>query len=319
MGTFDVNYCTEADLRSVYPDISEYDRKREIHNWILHTGSIYKSGAVGTVSMLYKDKFELGAAEVSIVACTADGEWFYDSDDDAVYVYADDDPNGEDYEAGTDWATLVTDVIARASELTRSIVGKQIIKHRWGTRDYDEVIVSGTAGIACGRLIRPYNEDLANSIERYYNYDGDEFAKGMLQDVRDSKISLHNEITPNLSVGEIAESSIDASNTGGIEDTRGVATGNDIIEVSIVTGGTFAFGSDSTVTYQVKTKGELGLMTETTISATEINGDYQSMAYGVELRFYPGVYVANDSYYIELSKEPVETHQPFGSLRLTNL
>ena len=221
-------------------------------------------------------------------------------------------------EAGEDWSTLVTAAISSASELVRSITGKPIIKQLWATRDYDVVIRDGTAAIAVGRLVRPFDRDLAESLESYYNDEGLlENPKGLLQKVRDSEISLLSETTPVLGVGELVEVTVNASTTGGIDDIRGRATENDTVEVSIVTGGTFSYGSASAVTYQVKGKSSTGLMTSTLVAATTIHGDYQLMAHGLELRFRPGVYTASDNWYIRMSIEEIETHQALHSITMT--
>ena len=317
MGTFDVAYCVEADLRSILPSIADYDKKRPLLGWTEDSTDLYKLGSVGSISMLYKGSSELGTAQTTKVACDTEGEWFYDSSLDEIYYFTLTNPNGEDIEAGTDWSTLVTAVISKSSEMVRAIVGKQILKHAWGTRDYDEVIVSSTAAIACGRLVRPHNEDLANRLEFYYNYEGDEFPKGILQRVRDGQISLSSEITPALGAGILEESAVDASTTGGINDIRGIATGNDTIKIIIDAGATFSYGSASAVTYSVWIKDDTGLMTYQYISGETIDGDYQDLAYGLDIRFNPGKYVTSDAWYVKVSKEPVETHQGFDSLRLT--
>ncbi len=321
MSNFDVSYCVEADLRTILPNIADYDKKRVVSGWSSDSALVdrYKAGSTGTIDVLYKDGFELGTAEASLAAVTADDEWFYDSAADAVYYFNDgDDPNGLNMESGTDWATLVASAISKSSEITRAIVGKSIYRHRFGSRDYDEVIVSSAAAIAVGRLVRPHDEDLSNRLERYYNNDFDEFPKGMLQKVRDGQISLSNEITPDLGSGVLVENALDSTTTGGIDDIRGSAVENDTLEISIVTGGTFSYGSDSTVTYQVKGKTSVGLMTATLVSATIINGDYQTLANNMQLRFVPGVYVANDSWYVKISREEVETHEAVHSVIATS-
>ncbi len=317
MSNFDVSYCTEADLRTILPNIADYDKKRVVSGWSSDSALVdrYKAGSTGTIDVLYKDGVELGTAESSLAGVTSDDKWYYDSALDTVYFFNDgEDPNGLNMESGTDWATLVTSAISKSSEITRSIVGKPIIKHRFGTRNYDEVIVSGAAALAVGRLVRPHDGDLADRLERYYNNDFDEFPKGILQKIRDSEISLSSEISPALGSGILEESSINSSTTGGIDDIRGRASGNDTIEIKIINGDTFSYGSASAVTYSVKVKDETGLMVNEVVTAEIINGDYQTLAYGLQIRFVPGVYTANDTWYVKISKEPIETHQALRNI-----
>jgi len=112
----------------------------------------------------------------------------------------------------------------------------------------------------------------------------------------------------------LVENSLDSSTTGGIDDVRGMSSGNDIIEVKIASGGTFSYGSASDVTYSVKVKDETGLMTNEVVSGEIIDGDYQTLAYGLQIRFVPGVYATNDSWYIKVSRERIETHQGIRSI-----
>ncbi len=248
MSNFDVSYCVEADLRTILPNIADYDKKRVVSGWSSDSALVdrYKAGSTGTIDVLYKDGLELGTAESSLANVTSDDKWYYDSAADAVYYFNDgDDPNGLNVESGTDWATLVASAISKSSEITRAIVGKPIFKHRYGTRNYDEVIVSGAAAMAVGRLVRPHDGDLADRLERVYNYTGDEFPKGMLQEVRDGKISLSNEITPALVNGIPVEDSVDDATTGDISDIKGRAVYNDTLIVDIVLGGKLAKGTTS--------------------------------------------------------------------------
>ncbi len=322
MGNFDVSYCAEADLRTIYPNIAKYGKKRVVAGWVADSDLTdrYKSGSVGSISQLYKDGIELGAAEANLAAVTSNGKWYYDSDLDVVYYFnSADNPNELDLEAGTDWSTLVADVILRASNEVFAIIGKPIFKHRYKDNNYDSVIVHSAAALACGFLIRPQNKELADNLELRYNNDFDEFPKGILQKVRDGEISLSNEINPALGVGVLVEDSLDSSTTGGIDDIRGSAVENDTLEISIVNGGTFSYGTaNSDITYQVKGKSSTGLMTATLVSAAIINGDYQTLTNNMQLRFVPGVYVANDSWYVKISREEVDTHQAIHSVIATS-
>lgn len=319
MGTFDVNYCPngEADLRSIYPGIAEADRKRSIDGWTIESTHLYKSGGTGSIDQLFRDELELGTAESSVGACTSDGKWHYASDTNTVYLYSNAHPKTYDIEAGTDWADLVEDSTLRASRTFEAITGRYPIKHRWATLDYDGIVKDCVAALTVGRLLRPYNKDLADQLEQKYNYDGDEFPKGYMQQIRDKQISLSEDINPQLGEGILVESSIDGDTTGGIDDIRGRAIDSDTVEIKITTGGTFSYGTASPVYYQVKGKSSTGFMTSTYISASRINGDYQSLAHGLELRFAPGAYKTNDAWYVSVSAEPIDTHQAIRNIRLT--
>jgi hypothetical protein len=265
--------------------------------------------------MLYANGAELGAAESVVGDVDAEGEWFYDSTTDKVTYYSTTSPNSKRMEAGADWATMETAAISKASELTKGIVAKSIVPKPSGT--YDQVIVLGTASIAVALLVRPYDMELADSLERKYNNFADEYPLGLLQLVNSGKIALHNEEHPDLTQGRVIEQSLNAASTGGIMDTMGRATGNDTVKVIIDTGGTFSYGTASTITYSTWIKDSTGLMTQQYVSSETVNGDWQTMAYGIRLKFAVGIYTANDTFYVGVSSMPVETHKSIYTTQLT--
>ena len=328
MSNFDVSYCVEGDLRTIYPDIAEFGKKRVISGFVSDSALAdrYKAGSVGSINQLYKDGIELGTVEANLAAVTSNGKWYYDSDTDVVYYFNDDDsPVGLDMEAGTDWATLVADMILKASGQVQSIVGKSIFKSRLSDNDYDPDIKLGAAALACRLLIRPYNDVLADKLVALYDneQDDNDLPKGKLQKIRDGEISMRSDITPAMLGGFPYEISLNASTTGTINDIRGRASGNDVALVEITFGGNLVYGtSNTTVKYQVKTKDEQGLQNSITVGPEIINGDYQSLGYGLSLKFEfgtdssPAVYTTGDKWYVDISKEPVETHQGMRSINI---
>lgn len=326
MSILDVVYCVESNLRGIYPNIAKYGKKRVVSGWVSDSALVdrYKSGSVGSINQLYKDAIELGAVESSLATVTSNGKWYYDSDTDTVYYFNDaNNPNELDIEAGTDWSTLVDDMIIAASEDVRGIVGKPILKSRLRDKAYDSVIINGTAAIACEYLIKPHNSDLAQEVVSKYDNeeDANDLPKGKLQKVRDGQISLRNEITPALLGGFPYEASLNAATTGAINEIRGKASGNDVVLVEIVEGGNLVYGvPNTTVTYRVKGKDSQGLQNAELVSATIINGDYQSLAYGLSFRFdfgiasNPAIYTTGDKWYVDISKEPLDTHKPLNSI-----
>ena len=324
MTTYREVYCVAADLRTILPDIANYDEKRTLTGWAVSSGSLYVLGSVGSITVLYRDNLELTEVQ-ALNQCTSDGKWYMDDAADAVYLYSTADPTTtHTIHAGDDWATLQTNAMESASEDVRSIVNKPIYYKKGvgyqdeSERDWDQVIIDSAAGLACARLIRHRAPELANEIEWRYNRESDLISeRGKLQFVRDGLIKLHHETNKARKEGEIVEVALGASTTGSISDTRGEATHTDIVKIVIGTGGTFAYGTASPVTYSVYIGDDTGRQTNQIINAEIVNGDYQTFAHGLEGRFEPGVYVAADEWWIFTSGEKVETLQSIYTRQLT--
>ena len=93
---------------------------------------------------------------------------------------------------------------------------------------------------------------------------------------------------------------------------RGVpSTEWDLIKIIITTAGTFTVGSASTVKYTSYTGNDTGLKISETQSATIIDGSFQPVGHGMEVRMAPGVYSSNDEWELEALRETVEEMKKF--------
>ena len=174
------------------------------------------------------------------------------------------------------------------------------------TKAYDEAVVRAAALISASYLIKPYDPEQAEALEReaYDPIDG----TGLLDRIRNGEIALHNEVSLRKGAGIVREVSLNASTTGQIVDTRGYASTEwDVLKVVIETGGTFTAGSASSVTYSVYEGDSTGRKTSKAVDANTITGGFDSGAGGIEIRFSPGVYTASDEWEIEISGDAPET------------
>ena len=79
----------------------------------------------------------------------------------------------------------------------------------------------------------------------------------------------------------------------------------------ISTGGTFTPGTQSPVFYDVYVKNADGLRMHKVVDAERVTGDYQSLAYGAQIRFQAGVYTASDEWSITFQSDSI----PIGSVK----
>lgn len=309
MSTYLESYCNiTTDLQAVEPNIDGYNQKRRItgHAAVAAEGTpadVYTYYGTGFIGMLYRDGAEMGAAQATAGAVdgNVDGEWYYDAAGDyLVFASVADPDTSHELQAGQDWVTVKTEAVGRASELVRSFAGRPIMK-RIGTgqqsetlREWEDIIVWSAATIAVANLIRPYDFDRAAALMALaHNAEN----TGWLDLIRKGEITLWNEQTPEKQQGLVREVSQNASSTGTIADVQGTATCRwDAVKVAIATGGTFAPGSASSVTYGVWVGDATGLKTVQVVTAAVIDGGYQTLAHGLYIRFGLGVYTAADEW-----------------------
>ena len=183
-------------------------------------------------------------------------------------------------EAGEDFDTLVTRVLGNASRYLDAKLDpnlpKEQLKDKEGNFDY--IIVRTTALIAATFLIRAHDptSEVANALM--------EDAQGNIDALNKGAASLSWQTTGDSSKGIIRDVSYTSGSVRPV-DTRGRWTGTfDLIRVKIETGGAL----DGTATYSVWVKDgdKLGNQQGSQVVTSEkINGDYQSLAGGLQIRF----------------------------------
>jgi hypothetical protein len=318
MSTTFESYCSISDLQDIVPEIGAYDRKRRLGGWVeTATSNVYISADSGTVAQLYRDGVDLGAAAASIAAVNggSDGDWFYDTGTDTVYLFSTLEPDANHIaEAGTDWEDTYTKAIARASSMIRSFVRRPILKRPRtaqdvGLRDYDECVIQATATLACSYLVG--EEDTALRDRLYAQVFGvDTDPKGLAVQIREGEFRLWNEAGPETDDGDVRAVDVDSSTTGGISEVRGSATVSyDLVKVLIKDGGTFSAGSASGVTYSVFVADATGIKTSAVVTARTITGLYQTLAHGLQIRFATGVYTAGDEWEVEVNGQASESER----------
>ena len=314
-------FCNNTtDLQSVVSDIDKYDRKRVLMTNFVASGTsnLYYLHNAGYVDQLYKD-----GAEQTKVSDTpnAMNEYEYDSNSDRLQVYiggsSASDMNTRVFESGQDWSGLKTTVCKEQADLMRAYLDRPIYKRANTTyqgaseRNYDFIVVRINAILACADLVRSHDPEKAEEIESMAtNPDG----TGLLDKLKRREYVMSNETSFASEKGVIQEISLNGSTTGYIEDIMLHGPPNvdyDEVRVVISTGGTFALGTSSPVKYDVYVKNSNGIRMQKVVDAEQVNGDYQSLAYGARIRFQAGVYVADDEWSIIFQSDEL----PVGTIK----
>ena len=158
-----------------------------------------------------------------------------------------------------------------------------------------------TAIIACADLVRPFDKEKGDEIMAMaMNQDG----TGYLDMVRTGQIALSQDEGLAKHSGIIREISINSNTTGSIIDVRGRPTVDwDVIKIVITTAGTFASSSASSVKYATYVGDDTGLKIDESTDPEIIDGGFQDVGHGMQVRFSPGVYTINDEWELEVSGE----------------
>ena len=212
----------------------------------------------------------------SYIRVTQINSWHYDSYYDQVMLYCTSDPNDLSMEAGEDFGTLITRITGNASRYLDSRLDPNLPREQLKDKEgnYDYMVVRTTSLIASSFLIKAHD---ATS----------EIATNFMEEV-DKNIEMLNTGKASLSWQTTGDSSKcivrDVSYTSGAirpVDTRGRWSGSwDLIKVLITTGGVLG-----TAKYSVWTKSGDNLKDNQVVTDEIINGDYQTLAGGLQIRF----------------------------------
>ncbi len=288
-------YCTHTELKRVFPQLDSFDNKKQIYGWTEASSNKYAAHNSGIVSQLFADGEDLGPAQSAHTDLNVEGEWFYNSAEDVCYYYSASTPLDKLMEGGEEFTTMVTQYRTDASRYLDSMLDpnmpKEALKDKEGNFDY--IIIRSTALIAANFMIKSHdpNSELASALM--------EEANNNIENINQGKAALSWQVSRDSSQGIVRDVTYTSGKIRPV-DTRGEWSGTyDLIKVKIGTGGVLG-----TATYNVYIKDGDGLKNQQVITNAVINGDYQSLAGGLEIRFAGSTdstqAAANDEWEIEV-------------------
>ena len=212
-------------------------------------------------------------------ASTGLNTWYYDSDNDFILLnQGPGDPANLNVEAGPDWGTLTTRIIKNASRYFDSRVDANLPRDQWKDKEgnYDYIVVRTTALIAAYFLVnsREPGSELALQFMEEVNYNIDQLNTG--------KTKLGHQVSSDSASGILREVvSPQNANPLHIVDTRGSYIGSyDLLKIVITHPGVIG-----TAKFSVFSKGADDLKSTKVVSEQIINGQYQSIGNGLQIRF----------------------------------
>ena len=298
-------YISSRDLKDVFPNLDEFDTKKPVYGWVVDSGSRFVAHDSGLVTQLFVDGKDLGSAQSAKTDVDANDEWFYDSATDAVYYYNDaSSPDDLLMEAGEDFATLKTRVMKDASNYVDSKLDATLPREQFLLKDgtYDYLIRRLTGLVAAFFLVKGKNptSEVADALF--------EEAQMHIEDLNSGRAKLSFQNTGDASKGIVRKISVAGSLN--IVDTRGNYRGSyDRLKVIVTTGGVIG-----TSKYSVYAKDEDALKNNLVIQTEVINGDYQELAGGLQIRFQgsadDSTATQNDEWEVEVMGLYEETDNP---------
>ena len=298
-------YISSRDLKDVFPNLDEFDTKKPVYGWVIDSGTRYVAHDSGLVTQLFVDGKDLGSAQSALSDVDANNEWFYDSATDAVYYYnSSSNPDDLLMEAGEDFATLKTRVMKDASNYVDSKLDATLPREQFLLKDgtYDYLIRRLTGLVAAYFLVKGKDptSEIADALF--------EEAQLHISDLNSGQAKLSFQNTGDASKGIVRKISVAGSLN--IVDTRGNYRGSyDRLKVIVTTGG--AIGTSK---YSVYAKDEDALKNNLVIQTEVINGDYQELAGGLQIRFQGSAdnstATQNDEWEVEVMGLYEETDNP---------
>ena len=271
-------YCTHKELKRVFPQLDEFDQKKPVYGWVEVTTNKYAAHDSGIVTQLFVNGEDLGAAQSAHTDLNVEGEWFYNSAEDVLYYYSASSPLDKLMEAGEEFTAMVTQYRGDASRLLDSFLdpnlSREQLKDKSGNYDY---LIVRSAALICASLMIKTNDPTSEMANAYM-----EEAMGYVDKLNNGEAALSYQNTADSSKGLVR----DVTYTGTVRpvDTRGHYAGTyDLIKIKITTGGAIGTAKYSV---WVKDGDKLGMNEGSQVITDEVvNGDYQSLAGGLQIRF----------------------------------
>ena len=309
-------YCTHKQLKRIFPQMDAYDNKRQIVGWVEVSTNKYAAHNSGLVTQLFSNGEDLGPAQSAHTDLNVEGEWFYNSAEDVLYYFTASTPADKLIEAGEEFSEMISDYLGDASRFLDSRLDPNLpreqLKDKSGNFDY--LIIRTTGLLAAAFLIKSH-EPTSEVGDAFM-----EEAELNITNMNEGKAALSYQTTADTSKGIVRDVTYTSGSIRPV-DTRGRARGvdYDLIKVYIDSGEGGVLG---TAKYSVAVKDSTKLKNEVLIDSEIITGDFQKLAYGLEIRFAgsadDSVATANNEWEIEVGGAEEEQDLP-GNVRSIQL
>ena len=306
-------YITHKELKRIFPQLDEFDQKTPIYGWVEVSSNKYAAHDSGQVTQLFAEGEDLGPAQSAHTDLNVEGEWFYNSAEDVCYYYSASTPLDKLMEGGEEFVGMVTQYRADASRYFDSRVDPSLPREQLKDKsgNYGYMVVRSVGLIAACFMMK--TKDHSSPIAQSFM----EEAERNIEILNEGKAALSWQNTSDASQGLIRDITYTSGKIRPV-DTRGNYSGTwDLIKVKIGTGGVLG-----TATYNVYTKDGDSLKSNQVVTEEIINGDFQTVAGGLQIRFAGDTdttqAAANDEWEIEVTgRQEYVDSSDMKSIKLT--
>ena len=306
-------YITHKEFKRIFPQLDEFDQKTPIYGWVEVSSNKYAAHDSGQVTQLFAEGEDLGPAQSAHTDLNVEGEWFYNSAEDVCYYYSASTPLDKLMEGGEEFVGMVTQYRADASRYFDSRVDPSLPREQLKDKsgNYDYMVVRSVGLIAACFMMK--TKDHSSPIAQSFM----EEAERNIELLNEGKAALSWQNTSDASQGLIRDITYTSGKIRPV-DTRGNYSGTwDLIKVKIGTGGVLG-----TATYNVYTKDGDSLKSNQVVTEEIINGDFQTVAGGLQIRFAGDTdttqAAANDEWEIEVTgRQEYVDSSDMKSIKLT--
>ena len=306
-------YITHKELKRIFPQLDEFDQKTPIYGWVEVSSNKYAAHDSGQVTQLFAEGEDLGPAQSAHTDLNVEGEWFYNSAEDVCYYYSASTPLDKLMEGGEEFVGMVTQYRADASRYFDSRVDPSLPREQLKDKsgNYDYMVVRSVGLIAACFMMK--TKDHSSPIAQSFM----EEAERNIELLNEGKAALSWQNTSDASQGLIRDITYTSGKIRPV-DTRGNYSGTwYLIKVKIGTGGVLG-----TATYNVYTKDGDSLKSNQVVTEEIINGDFQTVAGGLQIRFAGDTdttqAAANDEWEIEVTgRQEYVDSSDMKSIKLT--
>jgi len=325
----DFKYANQTDLEMYYPAFSQFDTKKQITGWVVHSGTLFRADNVGLVTQFFVNGYDEGDPEANSGVLNVNGEWYYDADLDSIYYYN----SGYSattildqlFEAGIDNATYFNQMLVNASMELNNLLDRRYptpipkytqydhnTAHSSGTTEYDAIIIKATCYLCASNLLRTENKQ--ENADYYHSLVTNIEGTGIVDKLNKGEAKLSFEVTSDSSQGKIR--TITKAGSMDLVETAGAYVGEpfDLLRITCTTAGAYGVAKVK-VEYYGSDKLYGSEDTDNIISGTL---DTFGGLSGLYVRFQGASMSVNDQWEIEVYSEHRKiTNAESGGIQLT--
>ena len=323
----DFKYASQTDLEMYYPAFSQFDTKRQILGWVVHSGTLFRADNTGLITQFFTNGYDEGSPEANSGVVNVNGEWYYDADLDSVYYYnsgySSTTIHDQLFEAGIDNATYFDQMLVNASMKLNNMLDARFptpvpksaqfdlnTAYSSASTEYDAIIIEATCYLCATNLLRTENKH--EEADKWYSLVTNADETGIVDKLNRGEYKLQYEVDKKDSQGKV--SVLTKAGSMDIVETGGAYSGVpfELLRITCTTAGAYGVAI-----VKVEHYGNDALLGSETTDI-KVTGTLQSVYGGWYCRWQGSAMNQNDQWEVRLySSERKTSNSQIGSIRMS--